>query len=402
VSDVPDPFEGLEVAPGDRALYPELDDVYLGWAAIAPASTLVRRQVETFLADYARGGLGGFGRWLSQRSRLKERAAAFIGAEAADLAFCQSTTAGIIAVARSIAWQKGDRVIVFEGEFPANVTPWQRVAADFELELVTLPLAPFFRSHEEGVAALRAELAEGARLVAISAVQFQSGLRMPVEAIARACHGAGAELFVDAIQALGIVPVDVGRGSDAPIDYLATGGHKWLCGLEGAGFVYVAPERVAALEPRMAGWLSHEGALDFLLAGPGHLRYDRPIRQSADFLEPGAQSHVGLAALEAGLAPLAALGPAAIHAHVQAIHDDYEAAFTERGFRSLRTAGPAGRSGILSFECPGGVDPIALQRGLREHGVVVAIPDGLVRVAPHWPNERAEVERVASALDSLR
>ncbi len=402
MSDVPDPLAGLEVALGDRALYPELEDVYLGWAAIAPASTLVRRQVETFLADYARGGLGGFGRWLGQRARLKERAAAFIGAEATDLAYCQSTTAGIISVARSIAWQKGDRVLVFEGEFPANVTPWQRAAADFELELVTLPLEPFFRSHAEGVAALQTELAKGARLVAASAVQFQSGLRMPVEAIARACHGAGAELFVDAIQALGIVPVDVGRGSEAAIDYLATGGHKWLTGLEGAGFVYVAPERVAALEPRMAGWLSHEGALDFLLAGPGHLRYDRPIRQTADFLEPGAQSHIGLAALEAGLAPLSVLGPAAIHAHVQAIHDDYEAAFTDRGFRSLRTSEPAGRSGILSFECPEGVDPIPLQRGLREKGVVVAIPDGLIRVAPHWPNDRAEVERVARALDALR
>lgn len=402
MSDVPDPFEGLEVALGDRGLYPELEDVYLGWAAIAPASTLVRRQVGAFLADYASGGLGGFGRWLRQRSRLKERAAAFIGAEAGDLAYCQSTTAGIIAIARSIDWQKGDRIIVFEGEFPANVTPWQRVAADFELELVTLSLDPFFRSHEEGVAALGAELTEGARLVAISAVQFQSGLRMPVEAIARACHGAGAELFVDAIQALGIVPVDVGRGSDAAIDYLATGGHKWLCGLEGAGFVYIAPERVEALTPSMAGWLSHEHALDFLLAGPGHLRYDRPVRQSADFLEPGAQSHVGLAALEGGLAPLAALGSAAIHAHVQAIHDDYEAAFVERGFRSLRTEEHGGRSGILSFECPEGVDPIALQQGLREKGVVVAIPDGLIRVAPHWPNDRAEVPRVASALDALR
>jgi len=401
VSDAPDPFEGLQVALGDRALFPELADVYLGWAAIAPASTLVRRQVDAFLADYARGGLGGFGRWLGQRPRLKERAAAFIGAEAADLAFCQSTTQGIIAIARSIDWQPGDRVILFDGEFPANVTPWQRVAVDFGLELVTVPLAPFFRSHDEGLAALDHELAKGARLVAVSAVQFQSGLRMPTEAIARACHAAGAELFVDAIQALGIVPLDVGRGSDAAIDYLATGGHKWLAGLEGAGFVYVAPNRVEALQPRMAGWLSHQGALDFLLAGPGHLRYDRPVRHSADFLEPGAQSHVGLAALEAGLAPLAALGPAAIHGHVQALHDRYEAIFREHGFGSLRTEELAGRSGILSFECPEGVDPIALQRGLREEGIVVAIPDGLIRVAPHWPNDLAECERVAAALPTL-
>lgn len=397
----PDPFEKLEATLGDRALYPELEDVYLGWAAIAPASTLVRAQVGAFLSDYAKGGLSGFGRWLGQRARLKERAAAFVGADASDLAFCQSTTQGIIALARSIDWKPGDRVILFDGEFPANVTPWQRVAVDFGLELVTVPLAPFFRSHEEGLAALSHELRKGARLVAVSAVQFQSGLRMPIEAIAKASHAAGAEIFVDAIQALGVVPFDVGRGTDAAIDYAATGGHKWLAGLEGAGFVYVAPERVAALEPRMAGWLSHEGALDFLLAGSGHLRYDRAVRKSADFLEPGAQSHIGLAALEAGLAPLQHLGPGAILAHVQTLHDRYEAIFRDHGFGSLRTEEPEGRSGILSFECPEGVDPIALQHGLRDHGIVVAIPDGLIRVAPHWPNDLAECERVAKALSEL-
>ncbi|MAQ14404.1 MAG: cysteine desulfurase [Sandaracinus sp.] len=395
---IPDPFEGAQPVLGDRSLFPDVADVYLGWAAIAPPSLLVRQQVEAFMASYARGGLQGFGQWLPQRARFKERAAALIGAEPIDLALCQSTTQGIIALARSIDWRAGDRVVVFDGEFPANVTPWQRVAADFDLELVSVPLAPFARSHEEGLTTLEAALAPGVRMVAVSAVQFQSGLRMPVPAIAERVHRAGGELFVDAIQALGVGPVDVARGTERAIDYLATGGHKWLGGLEGSGFVYIAPERVEALRPSMAGWLSHEGALDFLLEGSGHLRYDRSVRRQADFLEPGAQSQIGFAALEAGLVPPTVLGPEAIHAHVQVLHDAYEPLFVERGYRSLRATEPAARSAILSFEPPPDHDVVTLQKTLREAGIVAAIPDGMLRLAPHWCNSLDEVPRIERAL----
>src|SRR5262245_1296445 len=104
-----------------------------------------------------------------------------------------------------------------------------------------LRIAPYASSFERGLEALEGELLRGAvRLVAVSAVQFQSGLRMPLQAMSRMCHVHGAELFVDGVQACGVVPVDVRAEG---IDYLACGSHKWLMGLEGAGFLYVAPGR---------------------------------------------------------------------------------------------------------------------------------------------------------------
>src|SRR5262249_23746453 len=164
---------------------------------------------------------------------------------------------------------------LFEGEFPANVTPWQRAAELFGLSIAWIPLSAFAASEEEGLALLTRELERGVRLVAVSAGEFQTGLRMPVEAMAALCHAAGAEIFVDAVQCCGAVPLDAGA---AGIDYLASGSHKWLMGLEGAGFLYVSPDRVDALRPNVAGWLSHEDPLDFLFRGPGLLRYDRPIK----------------------------------------------------------------------------------------------------------------------------
>src|SRR5690606_30897796 len=112
---------------------------------------------------------------------------------------------------------------------------------------------------------------------------------------------------------------------------------KWLMGLEGAGFLYVRPDRAAALEPRVAGWLGHEQGLDFLLHGPGHLRYDRPLKRSADVVEGGACNAVGYAALEAAVDLIASLGVEAIHAHANTYLDALEPALVDRGFESLRS-----------------------------------------------------------------
>src|SRR5262249_40237129 len=149
--------------------------------------------------------------------------------------------------------------------------------------------------------------------VAVSAVGFQTGLRMPIAEMAARCHARGAELSVDAVQACGVVPLDV---TALGIDYLACGSHKWLMGIEGAGFLWVRRERLAALRPRVAGWLSHEDGLAFLMSGGGQLRYDRPIRRRIDFLEGHNMSSVGLAALDASVDLILSIGVDAISPHV--------------------------------------------------------------------------------------
>ena len=97
-------------------------------------------------------------------------------------------------------------------------------------------------------------LLEGARLCAVSVVEFQTGHRMPLDAIGDRCRARGARFFVDAVQACGMVPVDV-RASK--IDFLACGSHKWLMGPEGAGFLFVDESRWGELVPNVAGWLGH-------------------------------------------------------------------------------------------------------------------------------------------------
>jgi cysteine desulfurase/selenocysteine lyase len=385
------------IAPrlGDRSLFPLLEPrAYLNHAGVSPPSEPVRLAVHEAVDDFARRGGAAVGAAVERKARLRARLAELVGGRPEDVALTTNTSSGIQAVALDFPWRRGDRILLVDGEFPANVTPWQQAAELFGLEIGWLPLDPFLRSAEEGLALLDRELARGARLLAVSAVQFRSGLRMPIAGMASRCAAAGAEIFVDAVQAAGCMPLDV-RG----IDYLAAGAHKWLMGTLGAGFLYVRPERVGALVPRTAGWLSHEDPVRFLVEGPGMVRYDRPIRRRADLIEGGGMPEVALAGLLASVEILLGLGVAAIERHVNGYLDRLEPELAGRGFRSLRSCHAAGRSGILSLEPPAGHTASALYRGLSSRGVACATPDGVLRFSPHWPNHAGEVSEVLRAID---
>jgi selenocysteine lyase/cysteine desulfurase len=216
--------------------------------------------------------------------------------------------------------------------------------------------------------------------------------------MAALCARHGAEIFVDAIQALGAVPFDAAR---LRVDYAAGGGHKWLMGMEGAGVLYVRPERMPALRPALAGWLSHSDPVAFLTEGAGHLRYDRPVRREASLFEAGSASTLARVALDSSLGILLDLGIPAIHAHANRYLDRLEALVVARGFSSHRARDAAGRSCILSASPPPGRDPRKIRDALAGEGVAVSIPDGLVRFAPHWPNDaERELDHVAAALDA--
>jgi selenocysteine lyase/cysteine desulfurase len=145
--------------------------------------------------------------------------------------------------------------------------------------------------------------------------------------------------------------------------------------------------------------LSHEDGTLFLFAGPGKLRYDRPLKDTLQVLESGSSSTVGFAALEAAIEPILALTPAAIFQHVTEYLDRLEPELLARGFVSRRATSPAQRSGILALEPPAGIEASSLVSELRSRGVVASMPDGLVRFAPHFPSSLAEIPSVSSAVD---
>lgn len=383
---------------GDRSLFPDLGArAYLAHAALSPASLPVRRALIAAVTDTARRGAGYFPDSLAQRERLRRKLSQLMNAQEGEVALTMNTSQGVTDVALCLPWRAGDRVVCLAGEFPANVTPWQRAAALFGLELTFVDADRFRTDPTRAWEDLRRATADGVRLLAVSAVQFQTGFRMPLGALAEHVHARGGELFVDAIQALGATPVDVRAEG---VDYLASGSHKFLMGVEGVGVVYAQRERARALRPHTAGWLGHPDAFDFLARGAGLLRYDKPLRDDALMLEQGTFNAVGCAALEASVDLLLALGVEAVHAHVNALLDPLERGLTSRGFTSVRAAAQGDRSCILSARPPRG-EVLAWAKGLAERGVVVSTPDGHLRFAPHWPNAAGEVPVVLDAIDEV-
>lgn len=380
---------------GDRSLFAGLQPrAYLAHSAISPPSAPVQNAMRAIIEDNGRRGMGAHGTWLADRAALRGTLARLIGAHANDIAFVPNTSAGVLAIALCLSWRAGDRVVLLRGEFPANVVAWQQAAHRHDLRIVWLDAADF-DAGGAGLDKLEAELRIGVRLVAVSAVQFQTGLRMPVAAIGALCRSHGTELFIDAIQGLGVVPLDV---LSMGIDYLSCGGHKWLMGPEGTGFLYAAPERAAALNPVVAGWLGSEEPFDFLFGGVPMLRYDKPLRRDITIVEAGMPNTVGLAGLHVAVQVLEQLGIHRIFEHVQAYLDTLEPQLLDRGFVSARSAHTEGRSGILSVRHPR-LPTLDAAGALTDAGIVVSTPDGWLRFAPHWPNSMAEVPALIDALD---
>lgn len=381
---------------GSRALFPDLAAfAYLNHAAISPPSTRVCDAVASWLTRYAVAGVGAFPAAMEQRASLKAKLSTLLGCGPQDLAMTSGTSQGLIDVASCLPLRKGDRIVCFTSEFPANVTPWRQAIDAAEGALTFVPQEG--ESDEAVLEGLEQALKPGGvQLVAVSAVQFSTGRVMPLAEITKLAQEHGALVCVDAIQALGVMPFDV---AELGVDFVAGGGHKWLMGVEGSGFLYARPDVLDRLEPRVASWLSHEEPLGFLLEGPGHLDYDRPIRHSIDFLEGHSQNVLGAVALEAALDLLLELGIDTIQAHVRGYNDALEDGLVGRGFTSLRA--PGCQSGTLAVEPPPDVDVIELAHALSEHGVSVSTPDGKLRCSPHWPNDLAEVPRVLEVFDAV-
>jgi selenocysteine lyase/cysteine desulfurase len=299
-----------------------------------------------------------------------------------------------------LPWRRGARVLAFEGEYPTNVSVWQRACVQHDLQLTLLPAADFARPDGPDFSALERELRRGdVQLCAASSVQFQTGLRMPLASIAELCHAHGAQLAVDAVQGLGSVPFDVRA---LGVDYAVAGSHKWLMGCDGAGVLYIKADLLSQLSPSFAGAFSHVDA-ELLFMKEGQLRYDRALVEEARVFEGGMLSSISVSALSASVPILLELGVERIYAHVNTYLDALEAGLVARGFRSLRLADPARRSCTLGVLPPprAAASASRMATELTARGVVCSGPDGVLRFAPHFANRLAEVSHVLAALDEL-
>ena len=276
-------------------------------------------------------------------------------------------------------------MLVSDREFPANVYPWLRLReTGVEVELV--PTTPEGWPDE---ARLLERLEDPrVRVLAVSLVQFSSGYCADLAALSAAARRTGAWLVVDAIQAVGQLPVDLSR---TPVDVLSCGGQKWLLSPWGSGFVYVRRDRIAQLSPPVTGWMAFEGTDDLTRL----TTYSDTLRADARRFELITLPYQDFAGFNASLGLILELGVERIQAHLQRLQEPVLAWARRAGARLVSPLGPHG-SGIL---CLAPEDVGDAFRRLKAARVVCSLREGALRLSPHAYKTVDEMERVAAVLE---
>jgi selenocysteine lyase/cysteine desulfurase len=320
-------------------------------------------------------------------ARARAAAARLVNADPGEIALMPNTSHGINLAAHCLPLEEGKRIVVSDLEFPANVYPWVQVAREGRARVDVVRGDALGRPDPDR---LMEELDRGdVGIFALSAVQFATGWTADLAAFGRACRERGIWFVVDAIQALGCVPIDV---CEAEIDLLATGGHKWLCGPFGTGFAYVRRELVQRLEPRTVGWTALTASADYADC----CAYRWEFVDDARRFEVATQPYQDVAAFARSLELLLEVGPENIHAHVLSILDPLAEWLATREEATLASdLEPARRSGIFAFRYG---DTERAGRALSRAGIQCVIREGAIRLSPHLYNTADEVMAVADVL----
>jgi len=377
-----------------RALFPGTRElVYFNAAAQALLPEPVADRVEQVARRHAERGIMGYFDDVRELEQARAAAARLVGCEPRSIAFTGNTAEGLSRIAQGIDWNDGDEVVLCDLEYPANVYPWAaQQARGVKLR--------FVRSQDGRAEAARylERIGPRTRVVAVSHVQFATGYRVDLEPLAEACKKRGAMLVLDAIQSLGVVPLDV---RSLGVAAMAVEGRKWLLGPPGCGFLYVAPEWEESIRPVTVGSRSVNAADDLMqyrawIDEGETLELGPHLAEGAGRFEAGYPNLLGIAGLGAALELAERFGRQEIHDHIAGLVDRFVVRLEEAGFPIYGPQEPQSRAGIVSFEIPG--SPEALFEQLNREAISLAVREGRVRVAPHIYNTEEEVDAVVDRI----
>ena len=362
---------------------------YLDHAAVAPLPEPSARCVQQWMHDSMTEGDVVWPQWAKRLEEIRGTAARLINASADEIAFVANTTFGINLVADGLDWQAGDNVVLPDHEFPSNLYPWMALERK-GVEVRQVPL--------DGIRVCPQRIAdacdERTRLVSASWVGYASGYRIDVGQVAAAAHDNGALFFLDAIQGMGVFPLDVQADG---VDFLAADGHKWMMGPEGAGIFYVAGKHLSRLRPMNVGWNSVKQGNDFSVV-------KLELKETALRYEGGSPNMAGNFGLGGSLDLLETYGLASGHSAIaeRVLHNSAQLhdRLAEVGADVYSTADSQCGSGIVWFEIPGW-DSAAARLELMKRKIVSSFRGGKLRASIHCYNDSSDIEQLAEAVREM-
>jgi len=368
---------------------------FFNHAGVCPLPRCAGDALRTFATQFENDAYldSGFYR---QIDALRTSAARMINAAPAEIAFVKNTSEGVATVAGGIDWRAGDRIVTTAVEYPANMYPWMDIAKRFNVELVIVPE----ETDSTGARAVPLQAILKAcddprtRLLALSHVEYASGQRHDLLTIGAYTRPRGILLAIDAIQSMGVLPIDVQAMN---IDFLSADGHKWLLGPEGAGIFYCRQELLASTRPLIVGWMN-------VINDQAYGDYDFTLKPDARRFECGTHNVPGLLALKASLELLLSIGTQSVSARLRELTDQLVGRLIEKRYDIISPRDEASWSGIVSFASPlrqtsEQHDHQAIFRMLRtDHQTEIAVREGRLRVSAHFYNTEGQIDQLIERL----
>jgi selenocysteine lyase/cysteine desulfurase len=365
------------------------DTAYLNNASIGPIPERTRRILDAFNAKRTAPHLLPDRDLFAGLQAARDAAARLINADTGEIALATNTGYGLNLAAQALPLAQGDRVILSDKEFPANVYPWLMLRK----QGVEVTLAPCTREGWPDEDYLLSALRDPrVKVLAVSFVQFSNGFRADLKKLSAAARANGTMLVVDGIQGVGNSVLDV---RETPVDILACGGQKWLLSPWGSGFVYVRKELIPTIEPAMIGWMAFEGTDDFSRL----TEYNPTFRADARRFEMITLPYQDFYGFTQSVELLLEIGIPEIAEVTRSLHDSILSWADAHGMRVVSPRDERHRSAIL---CIAPAEPVEAYHAIKRARIVCSLREGAIRLSPHCYNTVGEMEKVLDVLESLK
>ncbi len=365
----------------DQFPYLKLGKIYLNHASLSPVPMPVIERANLFLKRRSETHIDDMSQYISDSEEAKQKLALLMNGDPDRFAFFDNTSTGLNILAQGLEWKPGDRVLLNDVEFPSNVYPFLNLKGlGVEIDFVHSKKGAV--NSDDILAAVRPET----KLISISAVQFLSGYRANLKRIGEYCRENGIIFSVDAIQALGALPVDV---KECKIDFLSSGTQKWLLGLMGLSFIYITEELQHEITPRFVGWASMDNQTSLL-------DYNFAFKKSADALQNGTINMIGVNGLIGAIDLIHAVGINRIESRIIEHTLYMNERLQEIGIKPLSAKYKTKNlSGIVSFSSPRAK---MIHQKLTEAKISSSLREGFVRLSHHFYNTTEELEAAVEVI----
>jgi len=302
----------------------------------------------------------------------------FIKASPEEIAFVPNTSYGLNVSAWGLDLKKGDKILLSDLEFPANVYPWTNLRQK-GIETKFIPSRNKCFNLDDFVKAID----KRTKVLSISFVQYFNGFKNDLETIGKICEENDIFLVVDGIQGIGSVDLDVKK---CKIDFLSCGGQKWLLSSLGTGFLYLSSKAKRKVKPSFFGWMG----VDWGLNWTDLLKFDLKPFTSARKFEIGTFPYSLLWSMHASLQLLSQIGIKNIEKHNWELLDLLIDYLNDSPYQIKSSLEPLHRSSIFSFS---GKNIKGLYEKLIKNKILVSLREGSIRVSPHFYNTKEEMKR---------